>query len=297
MTDTDLRSGRWTAVVSDVGCTLREIGYDGRRLLSAPAAQDSSAGHHGAVLAPWPGRTADAHYRFDGTDRVLPVNEPAFGHALHGFVFDVRWQRVLVTADTVTHQTVIDHPPGYPGCVSLEITYALTEDGLRCESVWENLGAQTVPFGLGFHPYLAVGPDGIDDWVLHVPAAVSIDSIPETKRTAPSRPVEPGIDFAMPRRVGAERFSRAYGGLSRTDGFASARVSAADGFGLELRVDEGFRWLQVFTADLPSTTLARRGIAIEPQTCPPDAFNSGIDVHRLAPGDVGRATWSLHLTE
>lgn len=283
--------------MSDLGCTLRDLARDGTSLLSSPEVQDPSAGHHGAVLAPWPGRTADARYRFDGAEHVLAVNEPAFGHALHGVVFPLTWERTRITVEAVTHRTMIDHPPGYPGQVALEITYSLDEAGLRCDGVWHNVGSQTVPFGLGFHPYLAVGTDTIDACTLHVPATVSIDGIPSTKRTATPRPVAPGVDFAVARKVGSDRFSRAYGGLPRVDGRATARVFAPDGSGIELSVDGAFRWFQVFTADLPSPTLARRGIAIEPQTCPPDAFNSGIDLLRLAPGEVGRGSWRLTVLE
>jgi aldose 1-epimerase len=28
-------------------------------------------------------------------------------------------------------------------------------------------------------------------------------------------------------------------------------------------------------------------------TCPPDAFNSGVDVIRLEPGEVHQAAWSI----
>ena len=40
------------------------------------------------------------------------------------------------------------------------------------------------------------------------------------------------------------------------------------------------RWLQVYSAD----DIDRVGVAVEPMTCPPNAFNSGTDVVALEPG-------------
>ena len=50
------------------------------------------------------------------------------------------------------------------------------------------------------------------------------------------------------------------------------------GVGVSLSSDA--RWLQVYTAD----NIGRVGVAVEPMSCPPNAFNSGTDVVALAPG-------------
>ena len=39
--------------------------------------------------------------------------------------------------------------------------------------------------------------------------------------------------------------------------------------------------------------LDRRGVAVEPMTCPPDAFNTGVDLITLVPGATHVFTWSL----
>ncbi|QNA93595.1 MULTISPECIES: galactose mutarotase [unclassified Microbacterium] len=295
MAETRISAGAWSARVESDGCTLRSVEHEGRPLLSAPPELDWTQGHHGAVLAPWPGRIIDSRYRYDDLEQRVPVNEPAFGHSLHGFVFDASWQRVAVDAASVTHEITLGNKPGYPFEMHLRVTYRLDEKGICCESEWKNMGRGTAPFGLGFHPYLMAGGGVNDEWMLHVEASVSSDSDPLTKRPMPPRPTDATSDFVTPRRIGGERFSRAYGRLARHDGLAVVRVTAQDGFTIELSVDEGFRWLQVFTADVPSASLARRGIAIEPQTCPPDAFNSHEDLQRLAPGESNRASWFLRI--
>jgi aldose 1-epimerase len=47
-------------------------------------------------------------------------------------------------------------------------------------------------------------------------------------------------------------------------------------------------WVQVYTGE----RIGRRGLAVEPMTCPPDAFNSDPDGVSLAPGE----TRTLRLT-
>jgi aldose 1-epimerase len=37
-------------------------------------------------------------------------------------------------------------------------------------------------------------------------------------------------------------------------------------------------------------------VAIEPMTCPPNAFNSGVDLLMLEPGDSVTHTWGIEVT-
>ena len=53
----------------------------------------------------------------------------------------------------------------------------------------------------------------------------------------------------------------------------------------------------VFTGDTLPAEHRRRGIAIEPMTCPPNAFRTGEDVIRLEPGASVTTTWGLRELE
>ena len=57
--------------------------------------------------------------------------------------------------------------------------------------------------------------------------------------------------------------------------------------------DEAWPWQQIFTGDLPD--VARRGLAIEPMTCPPQAFRTGEGVIRLEPGGRWAGEWGIEL--
>ena len=55
--------------------------------------------------------------------------------------------------------------------------------------------------------------------------------------------------------------------------------------------DASWPWRQVFTGDLPD--IRRRGLAVEPMTCPPQAFRSGEGVIRLEPGERWSGEWGI----
>ena len=55
-----------------------------------------------------------------------------------------------------------------------------------------------------------------------------------------------------------------------------------------------YPWLQVFTGDaLPEPLRRTSGVAVEPMTCPPDAFRSGQDLIVLAPGQEFEGLWGI----
>ncbi len=88
-------------------------------------------------------------------------------------------------------------------------------------------------------------------------------------------------DFRAPRGLDAIALDHAFG--DRTGG--DATLSGPDGFGVQVGWDERNPWLQVCTLDAAPAPWRRIGLAVEPMTCPPDAFNSGTDLWTLAPGE------------
>ena len=56
--------------------------------------------------------------------------------------------------------------------------------------------------------------------------------------------------------------------------------------------DEPYGYLMLFTGD-PLPDVARRSLAVEPMTCPPNAFRTGEAVIRLEPGQSVTSTWGI----
>ena len=65
---------------------------------------------------------------------------------------------------------------------------------------------------------------------------------------------------------------------------------------MTLWLDEGFGYLMLFTGDTLAPAARRRGLAVEPMTCPPNALQSGEAVVRLATGDRFTARWGIDPT-
>lgn len=53
--------------------------------------------------------------------------------------------------------------------------------------------------------------------------------------------------------------------------------------------------LEIYTADTLSPERRRRGLGVEPMTCPPNAFGDGVRVLRLEPGESVTTTWGARL--
>ena len=75
------------------------------------------------------------------------------------------------------------------------------------------------------------------------------------------------------------------------DGRARVRLRDPDGdAAVTLWVDESYRYLMLFTGDtLPD--VSRRSLAVEPMTCPPNAFRTCDSLIRLEPGGSTTSTW------
>jgi aldose 1-epimerase len=57
--------------------------------------------------------------------------------------------------------------------------------------------------------------------------------------------------------------------------------------------DEHWPYVQLFSGDT-KPEIARRALAVEPMTCPPNAFRTGIDLLRLEPGEAFEGRWGIN---
>jgi aldose 1-epimerase len=58
-------------------------------------------------------------------------------------------------------------------------------------------------------------------------------------------------------------------------------------------MDAACTWLQVFTSDSLEPERRRAAVAIEPMTCPPNAFASGQDLIVLQPRESVTVRWGI----
>jgi aldose 1-epimerase len=288
-----ITAGDQQAVIVGVGGGLRSYTAGGRELIDGYKADEMSSSGRGQVLIPWPNRLQDGSYEFNGRRHQLPLNEPERRNAIHGLV---RWSTWTV-AEQEPHRAVMKHvlypQPGYPFTLEINVEYALSESGLRVRTTATNLGPDPCPYGSGAHPYLTLGTP-IDDLTLHVPAGSVLRS-DERGLPVGSESVEgTEYDFQQPRRIGSTKLDHAFTDLKRDqDGLARVELRDPDRrMQVSLWVDQSYPYLMIFSGDsLPNFN--RRGLAVEPMTCPPNAFRSGEALVRLEPGASLTSTWGI----
>ncbi len=156
-TEVSLTSGDAQLAVELRGGGLRTLSVGAWDVLDGYAAGEVPAGRRGGVLLPWPNRIRDGRWTWQGRDLQLDVGSASKPTAIHGLVCWQRWQVLDSAADRVTVGTVVEKRSGYPFRLAAAIDYALTPDRLESTVRVRNIGDQPAPFGVGLHPYLAVG--------------------------------------------------------------------------------------------------------------------------------------------
>jgi aldose 1-epimerase len=288
----EIAFGDQTAVVTGVGGGLRTYSVGVRNVLYGYGVDEMATGGRGQVLIPWPNRLQDGKYEFGGRDRQLALTEPEHSNAIHGLVRWVSW----TAREREPHRVVLEHvlhpQPGFPFMLELQIEYRLAADGLTVRTSATNTGAETCPFGCGAHPYLTVGTETIDDAVLRIPARTALSS---DERGIPvgSLPVEgTALDFRERRTIGSTKLDHCFTDLER-DGSRLVHAELHDGgrWDVTLWADESYPYVMVFTGDIPQ--IGRKGLAVEPMSCPPDAFRSKDGVVVLEPDASWMGTWGI----
>ena len=248
----------------------------------------------GQVLIPWPNRIEDGRYDFDGTSHSLPLDEVPNRNAIHGLVRWAAWTAAEHEPHRVVMAHVVHPQPGYPFSLSLMIEYSLSDAGLTVRTTATNAGDRDCPYGCGAHPYLTAGTEAVDTLELRVPADTVLRSDERSLPTGSAPVAGTAYDFRTRRAIGELVLDNAFTDLER-DADGMARVELRDpvsGAGRTLWMDEAYPYVMVFSGDtLPD--VARRALAVEPMSCPPNAFRSGESLVRLAPGESHTATWGI----
>jgi aldose 1-epimerase len=288
----ELVHGDLRATVVEVGAGLRTFSAGGREILDGYAEDELCSSGRGQVLMPWPNRIDGGAYAFGKREHRLPLTEPEAGNALHGLVRWTAWTVRERTAERVVCAHVLRPQDGYPFALDLEVDYALSGDGLTVRTRAANLGPDACPFGAGNHPYIrAAGL--VDDVVLRLPASTVLDADARGIPTGSAPVEERGLDFRAPRAIGETVLDHAFTGLERDgDGLVRVELEDADGARTVVWADEAYGYLQLFTGD-PLPDVARRSLAVEPMTCPPNAFRTGEALVRLEPGEAWTGTWGI----
>ena len=290
----EIALGDQRAVVVEVGAGIRTYSSGGRDILDGYDEAEICPSGRGQVLTPWPNRVEDGSYGFDGQQHQLLLDEPASRNAIHGLV---RWS-LWSAAEREPHRVVIEHTlhprPGYPFALALSIEYSLSAEGLQVRNTATNVGAGPCPYGTGAHPYLTAGAERVDSLTLRCPARTVLQADERSIPTADVPVAGTEHDFRQARPIGATQLDNCFTDLDRdADGRARVRLRDPDSERtLTVWMDEAYPYVMLFTGD-PLPDVARRSIAVEPMTCPPNAFRTGRDLIRLESGQSVSTCWGI----
>ncbi|MBB2892856.1 aldose 1-epimerase family protein [Flexivirga oryzae] len=249
----------------------------------------------GQLLMPWPNRIADGKYTFNGKAQQLPLTEPARRNASHGLVRWEQWSLVERSESAATVGFRLMPGPGWDGIVDLTVRYVLDDGGLTVTPSATNVGTVAVPFGFGAHPYLTVGEGAVDELSLSLPAR-SYCTVDDRLLPTGVEPVDGAdVDFRTPQPIAGTLLDTAFTDLTADDDGRWRISISSEGRSTTLWAEaDSFPYTQLFTGDsLPGDRARHTGVAVEPMTCPANAFVTGEALVVLEPGDTWSASWGI----
>lgn len=243
------------------GAYIRSLSLSGAEIL-----MKSSDGHqtHGgcAALIPYANRVRNASYLWCGKRYSLPRNNG--DHSIHGFAKDQNWT-VEISGNKATLTTELS-ASGYPSRVKCSIVMEIFAERLSVGMGFLNEGEIKAPLSPGFHPYFLFK----DRWqITPVKEPMMLeyeDSFFPTGELIPFDPMELSSDsgriFDNCFRMG-QSIKLNLGHLS-----------------LNLR-NENMPYFVVYNGKYSGGV----SVAVEPMVGAPDAFNNGMGLITLDPGN------------
>jgi aldose 1-epimerase len=179
-------TGESCRVVPAFGGIVRELKLKANSqihsLIDCPDSYESmqiNNNYQSAILFPFPSRIPDGKFTFEGASYQLPINEPARGNAIHGFVHG----SVFEVINQATHNdTAIlsllykynGELSGYPFPFELTINYILMPNVLGIEFEVKNTGKNTMPAAFGWHPYFKFDGVSVDDLSIEIQSKTTV---------------------------------------------------------------------------------------------------------------------------
>jgi aldose 1-epimerase len=234
-----------------------------------------------AKLSPFVCRVKNARYQF-GENSYELSKYSSRGHALHGLLFNVSYSISQYEGNESSARVKLEYEydnqnEGYPFRYKCEIEYTLSaENTLTVSTTITNNDEQLIPVTDGWHPYFTLG-DTIDSYQLEFQSKEMLDFdedlIPTGERVAYQ-------DFGSLKNFGPTQFDNCF-----TLNFAECQPmcvvrNPAKKIQLEIHPDPSYPYLQMYTPD------HRKSIAIENLSAAPDAFNNGMGLRVLSPGET-----------
>lgn len=289
-----ISAGDIVAEIHPVGASLVGLHRGGTSLMAPWDPTTALGRYQGSIIAPWPNRVGDGHYTFKGGEYFLPVNETSRNNALHGFTAEKSWHVGGRSENRISFSLHLEASKGYPWSVELDATYRAEPDRLTVSLLARNSSDNPAPFGAGFHPYFALPGAKRPEWLLVVEADEVI--IPDSDRLLPlSHQSVAGstFDFRHGRLLGNRVLDHAFGpNISGAHATIRAANSATS---IHVSGDAYSPWMQIHNPQGHGPFA--NSLVVEPTTCPPNAFQTGVGLTELEPSGVMETFWEILIVD
>ena len=270
MKTVSIAEGGAAAEVSTLGAQVVSVSLGGQSLIKPGS--DKTQTHGGiAVLMPYAGRVREGRYQFEGRSYQLPTEND--GHAIHGFAKDAGWRILRERESSVVLASRLENK-GYPGALEARISYKVGQMDFSTECSVRNASRGDCPLVVGFHPYFLA-----DDWKISLRGTsyryeLDDDYFPTGKRTHFSLQ-------RLSRKMKLDDFFRVGGTIRLSTGEREVVIRR-----------KGMPYLVVYNGEYAEG----RSVAIEPYTGLDDAYNNGIGLRILGPGETFRCGYGFALS-
>jgi aldose 1-epimerase len=305
----DQRHGLELTVAPRIGNMAISAKVNGHEILWMPtrnfADLQKKRGFGGVpFLAPWANRIDGLSYWADGKQYRL---NPDLGNLsldpnhlpIHGLLaFSALWEIKDAGADgqsahVTSRLEFWRHPElmaQFPFAHAIEMTYRLKDGAIEVETAIQNLGAETMPVAIGFHPYFQLDDSPRDEWTAHVAAREHLILDDKLTPTGERRK----MDLADPFPLKNNKLDDGFTDLVRPNGTADFWVR---GKNQQITVSYGPK----YTVAIAYAPPGRSFICFEPMAAVTNAFNLAHagkfdGLQTVAPGAEWRETFKIHAT-
>lgn len=283
-----IKTNDYEACIVTVGAGLCYLKYKQQDLVIAHDPTEIPLAHLGKILTPWPNRIANGNYIFDGKSYSLAINDRANNAAIHGLEAWVLWQIDSIYPNSCTLSTNVVPIYGYPFNILCQVTYTLSDEkGLEVSIYAKNIGKETAPYGCGSHPYLTCNNQPIEDlfFTLDSYKTYVVDENLNPKELVDSNNI--GLDFSRRRQIQDTKIDHTF--IPNKKHWEAI----LEGEKLSVTMSSDCPFIQIYSGE----KLARKGIAIEPMSCAPDAFNSKLGLVKLKPNQSHILSFNISAKE
>lgn len=248
----------------------------------------------GANLFPFPNRIANGSYEYNKENYQLECNDiPPLTNALHGLIFNKTFKEIKreTSIDSATIEYGYSNETflkGYPFLFEITIQYTLKKNELTVTTTIINTGNTALPFGIGAHPYIATGTP-IDKLKMKIPSSNYYDI---NASYIPNGKLKKDITFEQLNIIDKTRFDHCYKINNRSSIAETIIIDPIKDLKISIwqeNTENTYNYVQYYTLE------NRKGIAVEPMTCPPDAFNSKIGLQQLLPKERYQCSFGITL--